>query len=169
MTPAEPCGWRRRAPGRLSWWCPREVRNRRAAAQTRRLQSPRERKEDMPSAVQIAGPRRALAGIFVATALAGLALVLAAGTSAAPARDRAISPKALALHDGMRALWQSHGTWTERAIVDFAGGLPDTQPAIARLMQNQTEIGNAIKPFYGRRAGNRLTALLKGHISAAVG
>jgi hypothetical protein len=68
----------------------------------------------------------------------------------------------------MRALCEAHGTWTERAIVDFVGGLPDTQLVVARLLQNQTDIGNAIKPYYGRQAGNQLTTLLKGHINAAV-
>jgi hypothetical protein len=32
----------------------------------------------------------------------------------------------------------------------------------------EDHIGNAIKPYYGRRAGNRLTALLKEHIAGAV-
>ncbi len=68
----------------------------------------------------------------------------------------------------MRGLWESHGTWTERAIVDFVGGLPDTPLAIGRLLQNQTDIGDAVKPYYGRQAGDELTALLKGHINAAV-
>jgi hypothetical protein len=68
----------------------------------------------------------------------------------------------------MRALWESHGTWTERAIVDFVGGLPDTQLVVKRLLHNQTQIGNAVKPYYGRKAGHRLTTLLKGHIRAAV-
>lgn len=93
---------------------------------------------------------------------------MVAGTGAASAHERTLTPKALALHDGMRSLWQSHGTWTERAIVDFVGGLPDTQLAVTRLLQNQTEIGNAVKPYYGRKAGNQLTALLKAHINAAV-
>jgi hypothetical protein len=38
-----------------------------------------------------------------------------------------------------------------------------------RLLQNQTDIGNAVKPYYGAKAGNELTTLLKGHINAAVG
>jgi hypothetical protein len=80
-----------------------------------------------------------------------------------------MSARALALHDDMRALWEAHGTWTERAIVDFVGGLPDTRLVVARLLRNQTDIGNAVKPYYGTAAGNQLTRLLMGHINAAVG
>ena len=78
------------------------------------------------------------------------------------------TPKALALHDAMRDLWQAHGTWTERAIVDYVGELPDAEAAIARLLRNQAEIGDAVKPFYGAKAGAELTKLLKAHINAAV-
>jgi hypothetical protein len=120
------------------------------------------------STIWISSPRRALAAIITAAALAALAISSFAGTSVAPARESTITPKALALHDGMRALWETHGTWTERAIVDFVGGLPDTPLVITRLLGNQTDIGNAVKPYYGRKAGNELTALLKGHINAAV-
>jgi hypothetical protein len=76
--------------------------------------------------------------------------------------------KAIRFHDGMRKLWEDHITWTRLAIVSFAGGLPDFDVTAARLLRNQTDIGNAVKPYYGRRAGNRLTALLKEHILGAV-
>jgi hypothetical protein len=76
--------------------------------------------------------------------------------------------KALLLHDRMRKLWEDHITWTRLAIVSFAAGLPDFDLTAQRLLRNQVDIGNAIKPYYGRRAGNQLTALLKEHIAGAV-
>lgn len=79
------------------------------------------------------------------------------------------SPKAIALHDNMRVLWQDHGTWTRLAIVSFADGSPDLQATQDRLLANQTDIGNAVKPYYGDDAGNKLTALLQQHIMTAVG
>jgi hypothetical protein len=112
-------------------------------------------------------PRPLLAAL-IAAALAASAVSSTVGTSAAPARDRTVSSRALALHDAMRALWEAHGAWTERAIVDFVAGVPDTPRVIARLLENQADIGSAVKPFYGQRGGDELTALLKGHINAAV-
>ena len=72
-----------------------------------------------------------------------------------------------AFHDAMRKLWEDHVTWTRLYIVSAAAGLPDTQPTAERLLRNQTDIGDAIKPFYGEAAGERLTALLKPHILIA--
>jgi hypothetical protein len=54
------------------------------------------------------------------------------------------------------------------AIVSFAAGLPNLQATEARLLRNQVDIGNAIRPYYGAAAGTRLTALLKTHILQAV-
>lgn len=74
----------------------------------------------------------------------------------------------LAYHDAMRKLWEDHITWTRLAIVSFAAGLPDLTATERRLLRNQADIGNAIKPFYGRAAGERLTKLLDEHITGAV-
>ena len=79
-----------------------------------------------------------------------------------------LNARQLALHDGMRKLWEDHITWTRLAIVSFAADGPDFSDTAARLLANQEDIGDAIKPYYGAKAGNQLTALLKDHISGAV-
>jgi hypothetical protein len=72
-----------------------------------------------------------------------------------------------AFHDGMRMLWEDHITWTRLAIVSLATNLPDTNSTVERLLQNQVDIGNAVKPYYGDAAGDQLAALLKDHIVLA--
>lgn len=73
----------------------------------------------------------------------------------------------IAFRNDMRKLWEDHITWTRLVIVGVAADLPDLSPTTDRLLQNQADIGNAIKPFYGEEAGNRLTALLRDHILIA--
>ena len=70
-------------------------------------------------------------------------------------------------HDAMRKLWGEHVSWTRLYIVSAVAGLPDVQPTAERLLRNQTDIGDAIKPFYGEGAGDSLTALLRPHILIA--
>jgi hypothetical protein len=70
--------------------------------------------------------------------------------------------------DDMRKLWEDHVTWTRLAIVSYIDDLSDLEPTVARLIQNQTDIGDAIKPFYGDEAGEELTRLLEEHINGAV-
>ena len=73
-----------------------------------------------------------------------------------------------AFHDQMRKLWEDHITWTRLAIVTFSDGSAGFSPTAGRLLQNQTDIGDSITPFYGAVAGSRLTALLHDHITIAV-
>jgi hypothetical protein len=79
----------------------------------------------------------------------------------------ALTPKAVAFRMDMRKLWEDHITWTRLAIISLEGGTPDTDATVARLLQNQVDIGNAVKPFYGEAAGNALTGLLREHILIA--
>lgn len=67
----------------------------------------------------------------------------------------------------LRVLWSDHVVWTRNVIINLVDGAPGTNEAVARLLQNQVDIGNGIKPYYGDAAGNSLTALLTNHITVA--
>jgi len=75
--------------------------------------------------------------------------------------------KSLELNQALRKLWSEHVVWTRQYIVSALANLPDVQTAAKRLMKNQEDIGAAIAQFYGASAGNKLTQLLKEHISIA--
>ena len=53
------------------------------------------------------------------------------------------------------------------AVISIVDDRPDKDFAVNRLLQNQDDIGDAIKPFYGEAAGDALTALLREHIVGA--
>lgn len=68
----------------------------------------------------------------------------------------------------MDRLWAEHVIWTRLYIIAVLNNVTSASDTAARLMFNQEEIGNAIGSLYGRSAGNKLTELLKSHISIAV-
>jgi len=81
-------------------------------------------------------------------------------------KNKKIDP--LVFQQAVRKLWEDHVTWTRVYIIAALADLPEADAAAQRLLQNQTDIGNAVKPFYGDEAGSQLTALLEDHILIAV-
>jgi hypothetical protein len=71
------------------------------------------------------------------------------------------------LRFSMRDLWNDHALWTRNVIICIVDEAPGQTDAVNRLLKNQEDIGNAIKPYYGDAAGNDLTDLLKIHITTA--
>jgi hypothetical protein len=109
--------------------------------------------------------------MLIALCSALAALAVSGGHNAAAHGDDAhaatISKQELALRQDMRKLWEDHVTWTRLAVISLTTDAPDTQASVGRLLKNQTDIGNAIEPFYGPAAGKQLTALLREHILIA--
>ena len=73
-----------------------------------------------------------------------------------------------ALRVAMRKLWADHVVWTRDYVVNAVAGSQSADESAQRLLRNQEEIGKAIVPYYGKDAGDKLTTLLKEHISIAV-
>src|SRR5262245_36096288 len=98
-------------------------------------------------------------------------LLMIGMTSFAPApivaAESPLSPS-MTLRQDMRKLWTDHVVWTRDYIIAAVADQPDAQAAANRLMTNQEDIGNAIATYYGKPAGDKLTSLLKEHISTAV-
>jgi hypothetical protein len=115
--------------------------------------------------------------IFAAAVIAVLGAVAALGASKGEAAHnhgamhqhaaRAMTQKQVALREDMRRLWEDHITWTRLAIISLTTDSPDTEATVGRLLKNQADIGNAVKPFYGKKAGNELTNQLRRHILIA--
>jgi hypothetical protein len=81
--------------------------------------------------------------------------------------SQSVTVKELAFRNDMRKLWEDHVTWTRLAVISLVAGSPDTEATVSRLLQNQADIGDAVKPFYGKAAGDALTAELRSHILIA--
>lgn len=88
-------------------------------------------------------------------------------TTAAPRGTSQGAVNRLAFQNRMRELWSEHIVYTRSLIVSASAGLPDTAEVVQRLLRNQDEIGEAIKPYYGEENGAKLTSLLRNHIQLA--
>lgn len=77
------------------------------------------------------------------------------------------SPASVKLKEDLRRLWIDHTIWTRDYIKSAVDNLEDKDKVLARLLQNQKDLGNSIKPYYGEEAGNKLAELLTDHIVIA--
>lgn len=103
--------------------------------------------------------------VIIAAVLAGT------GTAVSGSKPAVVSPvdridQSVFKRD-MRKLWEEHITWTRLYIISALADLPDQEAAAGRLLRNQADIGNAVKPVYGNAAGEQLTGLLRDHILIA--
>jgi hypothetical protein len=89
-------------------------------------------------------------------------LIISVSAYAQPARAPAGK-----LPGEMRKLWHDHVALTRDWILQDVANQPSAKPTLQRLLGNQVDIGNAFQPYYGKAAGNQLTALLKEHILIA--
>ena len=115
---------------------------------------------------------RYLTSAVVATGLLFAPVAAPAAPTAHDAHHEAASAslythQAVELRIAMRKLWEDHITYTRNVIISMLGDLPDQQAVTERLLKNQQDIGDAIKPYYGNDAGMKLTALLRSHILIA--
>lgn len=70
-------------------------------------------------------------------------------------------------NNDMRQLWSDHVLWTRNVVINIIDDAPGTDEAVNRLLENQEDIGDAIKPYYGDANGEALTVLLREHITTA--
>jgi hypothetical protein len=85
----------------------------------------------------------------------------------ATAQNQKLYPvvSAITFKTNMRKLWEEHIFWTRNVIFCLVDDLPGNVQAVKRQLQNQIDIGNAIKPYYGDAAGDKLTELLYNHVN----
>lgn len=93
--------------------------------------------------------------------------MLAAPGSAA-AQKPCLTQSEVKFENEFRRLWIDHVLWTSNYITSATtAGAEDQKQVLARLLKNQEDIGNSIKPYFGEAAGAKLTELLKEHIVIA--
>lgn len=104
---------------------------------------------------------------FIVIILICMLTAFAGTEGSVQAKGTCINASVINLKYPMQKLWIEHAWWTREFIVSDLAGLKDQNAVLTRLLQNQVDLGNIIKPYYGEEAGKKLTALLKEHILIA--
>jgi hypothetical protein len=110
----------------------------------------------------------------LARTAAALALVASLGSVASCARSApAPIPLVAAVADqfqlraSMRELWGKQVFWTRAYLMSVVASLPDTGVTTERLRQNEGDLADSVRPFYGQGASDQLAALLHDHVAIA--
>jgi hypothetical protein len=110
----------------------------------------------------------ALIGILVVFVITAMVSISSAEPMKGKMTSKMLCNKSVVdLRMSMRKLWEDHITYTRNFIISALAGLEDTGKVAERLLRNQDDIGNAIKPIYGDEAGKKLAVLLRDHILIA--
>ncbi|MEH6965758.1 glycosyltransferase [Priestia megaterium] len=100
--------------------------------------------------------------------LFSLNMLVEPSSARAETQEHRVSQSQVKFENEFRRLWMDHVLWTSNYITSATtAGSEDQKQVLTRLLKNQEDIGNAVKPIYGEKAGNRLTDLLKEHIVIA--
>lgn len=91
----------------------------------------------------------------------------AAARNKKSSHKQCFTPSVIELKDNLRMRWSDHVIWTKNYIVSAFANSEDKEKVLARLLQNQQEIGNIYKPYYGEAVGDKLAQLLREHILIA--
>ena len=111
--------------------------------------------------------RSTLASLSLA-ALCGMAVPAYAHEHSTPAKPTAApSAKVTVTREALRDLWVGHVFWVRNVVVEtMAGNAAAVAAAEAEVVANAKQIGEAIEPFYGKPAADKLFNLLAGHYGA---
>ncbi|WP_339173764.1 hypothetical protein MKY51_15660 [Solibacillus sp. FSL R5-0691] len=66
-----------------------------------------------------------------------------------------------------RLLWMEHVNWTRMTIISIVFQLPDLPFVQKRLLQNATDLGNCLRPFYGDQIADYYAKLIQDHLVIA--
>ncbi|MCA1062610.1 glycosyltransferase [Rossellomorea sp. AcN35-11] len=106
-------------------------------------------------------------GVLLVILMISLTSFSMLSTIAEAKQSECITGSRMKAKEEMRILWNDHVIYTRQYMISAVDGLEDQDVVLSRLLQNQKDIGNAIKPYYGEEAGNKLADLLTEHIVLA--
>ena len=67
-----------------------------------------------------------------------------------------------------RYYWAEHINYTRNLIIGVLANLNDVPAVTERLMKNQEDLGDLLKPYYSIETVEKFVSLLKGHATAAL-